>query len=116
MDVPTEMIATAVRLHQDGDLAQAEALYRRILEQRPDHPGALHLLGVLAHQQGHDDRAVDLIARAIALRPDQATYHSNHGVALLGLGRLGGRRRPESRPAESLCRPATESEAFRTAP
>jgi Tfp pilus assembly protein PilF len=88
MEDLAEMIATAVRLHQDGDLSEAEALYRRILERQPDHPGALHLLGVLAHQQGHDDRAVDLIARAIALRPDQATYHGNYGVALRGLGRL----------------------------
>jgi predicted O-linked N-acetylglucosamine transferase (SPINDLY family) len=88
MDVLTEMIATAVRRHQEGNLSEAEALYRRILERQPDHPGALHLLGVLAHQQGHDGRAVDLIARAIALRPDQASYHGNYGVALLGLGRL----------------------------
>lgn len=81
MEDLAETISAAVRLHQQGQLAQAEALYRRILEQEPEHPGALHLLGVVAHQQGHDDRAAELIARALALRPDQATYHSNYGVA-----------------------------------
>jgi hypothetical protein len=46
---------------------QAEVVHRRILEQHPDHAGALHLLGVLAHQRRDDDRAAGLIARAIAL-------------------------------------------------
>ena len=88
MEDLTETFAGAVQLHQEGKLPQAEALYRRILEQHPDHPGALHLLGVLSHQQGRDDIAADLIARAIALNPHQATYHGNYGVALRGLGRL----------------------------
>jgi hypothetical protein len=52
MDVLSETIAAAVRLRQRGDLTQAEDLYRGILEQQPDHPGALHLLGVVAHQRG----------------------------------------------------------------
>ncbi len=88
MGTLVETFANAVQLHQEGKLAQAEALYRRILDQHPDHAGALHLVGVLAHQQGQDGRAADLIARAIALNPHQATYHSNYGVALRGLGRL----------------------------
>ncbi len=88
METHAEIFASAVQLHQDGKLAQAEAVYRRILEQHPDHAGALHLLGVLAHQQGRDDRAAELIARAIALNPHMATFHSNYGVALRGLGRL----------------------------
>ncbi len=87
MEPAAETLADAVRLHQEGDLSRAEAMYRRILERNPDHPGALHLLGVLAHQQGLHERAVELIARAVASRPDQATYRSNLGVALLALGR-----------------------------
>ena len=87
MEPAAETLADAVRLHQEGDLSRAEAMYRRILERDPDHPGALHLLGVLAHQQGHHERAVALIARAIALDPGRASYHGNLGVALLGLGR-----------------------------
>jgi Tfp pilus assembly protein PilF len=88
MESPSDALAAATRLHQFGQLAEAEALYRRVLERDPKHPGALHLLGVLAHQQGHDDRAAGLIALAMELRPLQATYHSNYGVALRGLGRL----------------------------
>ena len=38
----------AVGLHQQGQLAQAEVLYRAILDQAPNHADATQLLGVLA--------------------------------------------------------------------
>ena len=88
MESASDAHAAAIRLHQLGRLANAESLYRRVIERDPKHPGALHLLGALAHQQGHDDRAAKLIALAMELKPLQATYHSNYGVALRGLGRL----------------------------
>jgi Tfp pilus assembly protein PilF len=37
---------------QSGRLHEAEAGYREILEREPRHPDALHLLGVIAQQQG----------------------------------------------------------------
>jgi len=36
-----------VRLHQAGKLDEAEKAYKEFLEQNPDHPDILHLLGVL---------------------------------------------------------------------
>ncbi len=45
-------LATAVQHHQDGRVAEAEALYRQILAAEPDNSEALHLLGVLSLQQG----------------------------------------------------------------
>jgi protein O-GlcNAc transferase len=59
----------ALRQHRAGRLREAENLYRQILAQRPAHVEALHFLGVIAHQMGRNDIAVDLIRRAIALRP-----------------------------------------------
>lgn len=88
MESTSELLAAAVRHHRDGELAPAEALYRRILERDPDHPDALHLLGVAAHQRGRDDQAAELIALAVATRPDEGSFRSNLGVALRGLGRL----------------------------
>jgi predicted O-linked N-acetylglucosamine transferase (SPINDLY family) len=70
---------TALGHHQAGRLAEAEALYGRVLAQVPDHADALHLLGVLACQSGRPAAAIDLIGRAIALRPAVAAYHSNLG-------------------------------------
>ena len=47
-----QALANALALHQAGQLAQAEQLYRQILHEHPDHDGALHSLGVLAWQNG----------------------------------------------------------------
>ncbi|MCH9020156.1 MAG: tetratricopeptide repeat protein [Proteobacteria bacterium] len=35
--------------HRSGRLADAEAVYNRVLAANPEHPGALHLLGLIAH-------------------------------------------------------------------
>ena len=77
----------ALRLHQEGRLAEAEQVYRRILDGEPNHTGALHLLGVICQQQGDHEAALELIGRAIALNPAKAVYHNNYGAALLALGR-----------------------------
>ncbi len=74
--------------HRAGRLAQAEALYRAILEAEPAHDEALHRLGVLVHQRGQPMRAIELLSQALALRPDSVEAHYNLGVVLDGLGRL----------------------------
>ena len=43
----------AIGHHQAGRMAEAEGLYRQVLEQDPGYPDALHLLGVLALQAGN---------------------------------------------------------------
>jgi hypothetical protein len=53
--------------HQSGRLTAAEAAYRQVLVIQPDHIDALHLLGVIAHQEGAKDQAVRYMRRAIAL-------------------------------------------------
>lgn len=77
----------AVERHQAGDLATARALYQEVLERQPEQPDALHLLGVLRDQQGAHAEAVDLISRAIAISPGEASFHGNRGTALLALQR-----------------------------
>ena len=48
----------------------------------------MHLLGVTLHQCQRHEQAIDLIARAIRIRADDAHYHSNLGNALAGLKRF----------------------------
>jgi predicted O-linked N-acetylglucosamine transferase (SPINDLY family) len=79
---------TALRRHQAGHLADAEALYRRILSHEPNHPEALHLLGVLASQTNRPEIAAELLGRAVAIRPRVAEYQSNLGNALRLIGRF----------------------------
>ena len=75
-------------LHQAGNLDAAVAGYSEILSAVPDHPDALHLLGVVALQRGQFVDAVDLIERALASRGPSALYLGHLGVALQSLGRV----------------------------
>ena len=54
----------------------------------PTHADALHYLGVLWHQEGRFSEAADLMARAVAVKPNDAAAHNNLGVAFEALGRL----------------------------
>jgi len=74
--------------HTAGDLTQAERIYQQILQSDPHQPDALHLLGVIALQLGKNDKAADLIAKALTLKPDFAKAHNNLGLALQGQGKL----------------------------
>ncbi len=83
-----QMLRAAIHHHQSGRLAEAEALYRRILEADARHADALHLLGVIAHQVGRNSIAVDLIGQAITVNGTVVAYYLNRGAALKALGRL----------------------------
>jgi tetratricopeptide (TPR) repeat protein len=78
----------ALGLHQKGQLAQAQALYEDILKTQPEHFDSLHLLGVIAFQRSDHQKAVDLIGKAIAIRPDVALAYCNRGLALQELKQL----------------------------
>lgn len=80
----------AIAVHQRGEFAAAETLYRRVLAEQPGHLGSLQLLGVAAYQQARPDLAVQLIRRAVQAAPDIALYHGNLAPALLDLGDYGG--------------------------
>src|SRR5208283_5382364 len=83
-----EALAIAVQHHQGGRLQAAEQIYRKILAIVPDQPDALHLLGVIAHQIGQPEVAVEYVERAIALQGNAAFYHNTLGEAYRALGRI----------------------------
>lgn len=85
---PQETLHLAIQHHQAGQLAQAEALYRQILQQQPHHADALHLLGVVALQVGQYGTAAELIGQAIARNAKSPEYQANLGEALRSLGKL----------------------------
>lgn len=82
-----EQLANAVRNHQAGRLAEAEALYRAVLADAPQQADALHLLGVLAHQQGRHAEALNLISQALAGPGANPVFHSNMASVYLAMGR-----------------------------
>ena len=71
-----EALDLGVQHHNAGDLPKAEGIYNQILEADPDQPVALHLLGVIAHQTGNNEKAVELIEKALTLQPDYAEAHN----------------------------------------
>jgi tetratricopeptide (TPR) repeat protein len=82
-----ERLAVAQRLHQAGQLAQAELTYRQILTIDPRHAGSLHLLGGIALQTDHNEAAIDLIRKAIALNGRIPAFHCDLGTALQHQGK-----------------------------
>ncbi len=83
-----QAIALALQHHQAGRLKEAEPLYQQVLAQQPNHPDALHYLGVLAHQAGRSDIALDLIGKAIQHNSSRSDYYSNFGSVLENQGQL----------------------------
>ncbi|MGE4658134.1 MAG: tetratricopeptide repeat protein, partial [Gammaproteobacteria bacterium] len=83
-----QSIDLAVQHHTQGHLPEAESIYQQILQADPSQPVVLHLLGVIAHQIGKNGQAIELITKALAIRPDYAEAHSNLGLAQQELGRL----------------------------
>src|SRR5690242_10403368 len=83
-----ELLAAAVRLHRSGQLAAAEQACQTILAAEPNYLDALKLLGIISSQLGKHDVAISVLNRAIALRPGDASIHSNLGSALRVQGKL----------------------------
>jgi len=87
-DYHSELTNKGLQLHLAGRLQEAEAIYRQVLEAKPGHADANHLLGSLGHQAGDYDTAVALITKAVAKAPKQPVYRNNLGNALQALGRF----------------------------
>ncbi len=85
---PRATMDVAMEHHRAGRLAQAERIYRRILEIHPKNAHALYLLGSIVHQTGKYDAAIDLFGKAIESDPKQAVFYINLGSALLQHGQL----------------------------
>jgi len=73
----SEALATAESDRLAGRLEEADQLCRRILELSPDHPIALHIQALTAHDAGDKTRAIKLVRQAIAAdRRDPLLYYS----------------------------------------
>jgi len=84
---PAGELDRAIRHHQAGELDAANAIYRRILDSEPNHPDALNLAGVVAHQTGNQENAIRLIEQAIRINGGNASYYNNLGEAYRAFGR-----------------------------
>jgi tetratricopeptide (TPR) repeat protein len=76
-----EMLAVALRHLQNGGLAQAEQIYRQILQVEASHADAWFFLGAACQMQGKLQDARSHYEKAIDLRPSHAAALYNLGFA-----------------------------------
>ncbi len=82
-----QWLQKGVTLHQQGKLSEAEPCYNQALTLVPNHPDALHLLGLMAYQVQKTELAIDLIGKAIAIHATQPAYHNHLGQAYMQAGK-----------------------------
>jgi Tfp pilus assembly protein PilF len=82
-----QQVKQALALHQSGRLADAEALYRRVLAQQTNHVAAQHFLGLLLHQAGRPE-GVTLVARSVKGAANNPDFLNNYGTVLRDVGNL----------------------------
>jgi tetratricopeptide (TPR) repeat protein len=80
-------LTEALDLHQAGQLAEAAATYRRVLEDDPGNADAWHFAGLLALQMDLPSLGIDQIRKAIELRPEEAAFYNSLGKVLALDGR-----------------------------
>ena len=83
-----DKLSVAVQHHQVGSLERADRLYRQVLARDPRNADALHLRGLLAADTGQLELAVELIRRAITIRPGSALFNLNLARILMTNGRI----------------------------
>lgn len=86
MNAPS--IQIAFEHQQSGRFPEAEAIYRQILREIPNNIDALVLLGIVCSMTSRQQEGIELIHRAIGLRPGDAQIYGSLGIALRNSGDL----------------------------
>jgi Flp pilus assembly protein TadD len=69
--------------HRQGRLTEAADIYRQVRRADAQNPMAHHLLGLVLHQQGKRDEALQALAEAVRLEPDNAAYRTGFAELLI---------------------------------
>lgn len=82
-----DLMRQGLALHQSGRIADAQAIYARVLAKEPSHAAANHLTGLAFLQRGDSAAAVKHLQRAVHIRGNDPEYLANLGTALNAAGR-----------------------------
>jgi predicted O-linked N-acetylglucosamine transferase (SPINDLY family) len=82
------LLQSALAHHRAGRIADAEALYRDVLQRAPQTFEALYLLGVSAAQRGDHTSALDLLTRGITVNPASAEASYSRALTFKALNCL----------------------------
>lgn len=84
------IFSEAVRLHQLGQLTEAEQLYLQVLHFVPENRSLLANLGIVCRDLGKFAEAETYCRKALAAAPDDPEQHLNLGAVLEAKGDLAG--------------------------
>jgi protein O-GlcNAc transferase len=82
-----DILAQAIGHHHAGRLAEAETLYRAILDRMPAQPESNHNLGMLLAVSGRAEAALPHFQSALEADPAQGQFWISYAELLLHLGR-----------------------------
>ena len=99
-DDPDLLLLLGNAQEQSGSIEGAEECWRKVLERRPDQPGAWLNLGRIALQRDDTAEAVRRLSRAQQLLPESYDAAYNLGLAYRRLGRDGPAKQAEDRATE----------------
>lgn len=77
----------AIEIHNKGDLAGAEKIYRHILEREPENDIALYRMGIIYLQRGDLQNAVSVLEQAASINRLSSDVYNNLGTAYFYTGR-----------------------------
>lgn len=86
MEPFTEAVRRGMQAHQQGDFATAEACYRAVLQEKPEHAEAALFMGVLCCQRRDNENGCRWFAQAASNGVDNPMLNINYGMALLETG------------------------------
>ena len=84
----TSLEKQALALTNQGQLKQAEAIYRNLIAAGTHNHIVYGNLAAICGMQGRFDELIDLLKKALSLKPNYSDAHNNLGVALKGKGDL----------------------------
>jgi tetratricopeptide (TPR) repeat protein len=83
-----KLLQDGLRLHQAGQLAEAAALYKQVIDQDPNNADALDLMGAIFYASGNLEMAITFAEAAISVQPAYFAPYVNLGNALQASGRM----------------------------
>ena len=85
----TKRLKSGINAHRKGRFKVAADAYSDVLRAEPEHPDALHFLGLLLHQTGDAERGIAAVRRSLSINGQNAAAHCNLGNMLLSAERPG---------------------------
>ena len=82
MPTADSVLQQAWQMHQQGKVQQAEAIYREVVRQVPNHPAAWCYLGIALHDLKQYREAIEAYEKALKLQPEFPIALNNMGNSL----------------------------------